>query len=508
MVIAKLKRVRNSFLDVSRLPSEILGDIFSRNAGFRGGFGGLGKKSHNFLLVCHRWFEIASHAPEVWSFWGNTFQDWKKFYLRYPTGPVDLVLNGDTLEADDFYDVHEIQDALRDRAKRDKLRRIHLRSGRAALLGAILSFLTSHRETRFSSVETILIINEGSHPTQLDVSDFFARHRFPKLRYLELIGCQTLSWEVTMGQTSALSTLYICYPDVSQLPTTSSQPFSMIACNPLLRELRLSRFALPREAKESSLRAVLPHLDMLELTGSPRHVFWLLQRLDHPKNMNYLKLDLESCKPDDVPGNIGPYLCDYLQHHQRSRSGLAIVILSSRDSVTIFIGNVSGMDSSRQTRVETLVELSFRPRSVSQTIGEVTLSLVARSLEEKIWYLGVHGGLVNVTEISTRLPHIRVLHFNRGDLHRIFSNPAHGMDMVMFPALRRITLDSITVADGDSWSSLTTFLHRHTSSGNRLDLLETIGIHPTRPEVEEDIKRAVREYKKIRPPWRTPMDGS
>ena len=415
------------------------------------------------------------------------------------------MLDGDTLTVRDFYEVHGIQDALRDRAEGDKIRRIHLKSSCAALLEAILSSLTSYREVQFSSVKSILIIN-GSHtalhPSQFDVSDFFAHHHFPKLRYLELTGCQILSWKVMMGQTSALTTLSISYPNVSQLPT-ASQLLSLIACNPFLQELRLSRFVLPREAEESSLRAVLPHLDKLELFGSPRHVFGLLQRLDHPKNMSYLYLCLGPYEPHDFLGNIGPYIRDYLQHHQRSRSGLGIVFDSTSWGAQISIGNVSGMDSPEQTEMKTLVRLIFEPTFRSPTIGEVTLGLVACSLEEKIWYLRVHGGQTNVTEISTRLPHIRVLHFNRGDLHRIFSNPAPGMDMVMFPALRRITLDSITVADGDSWSSLTTFLHRHMSSGNRLDLLETIGTHPTRPEVEEDIKRAVREYQKIRPLWRT-----
>ncbi|KAF9782955.1 hypothetical protein BJ322DRAFT_1073586 [Thelephora terrestris] len=94
MAIIRLKRVRNSLLNVSRLPPEILGDIFCRNVTFKGLFGGLGKGSHNFLLVCHHWFEVASCTPDLWSFWGNNLRDWTKLHLRYPTSPVDLVLDG------------------------------------------------------------------------------------------------------------------------------------------------------------------------------------------------------------------------------------------------------------------------------------------------------------------------------------------------------------------------------------------------------------------------------
>ena len=51
--IVQLKRTRNSLLNVSKLPPEVLGDIFHRNVTFKGDFDGLDKRSHNFLFVCH-----------------------------------------------------------------------------------------------------------------------------------------------------------------------------------------------------------------------------------------------------------------------------------------------------------------------------------------------------------------------------------------------------------------------------------------------------------------------
>ena len=68
----QLKRTRNSLLNIStRVPPEILGSIFCWNVipdGDYPHFGGLRKGSYNFLLVCHHWFEVASHTPELWSF--------------------------------------------------------------------------------------------------------------------------------------------------------------------------------------------------------------------------------------------------------------------------------------------------------------------------------------------------------------------------------------------------------------------------------------------------------
>ena len=93
--IVKLKRVRNSLLNVSKLPPEVLGDVFRWNVTVNDTFGGLGERSHNFLLVCRHWFGVASCTPEVWSFWGSSLEDWKKQHLQYPSVPLDLVLNGE-----------------------------------------------------------------------------------------------------------------------------------------------------------------------------------------------------------------------------------------------------------------------------------------------------------------------------------------------------------------------------------------------------------------------------
>ena len=51
--IIQLKRDRNSLLNVSKLPPEVLGDIFHWNVTIKGDFDGLDEESHNFLLVCH-----------------------------------------------------------------------------------------------------------------------------------------------------------------------------------------------------------------------------------------------------------------------------------------------------------------------------------------------------------------------------------------------------------------------------------------------------------------------
>ena len=75
----RLKHVRNSLLNVSKPPPEVLGKIFHWNVTLKGDFGGLDEGSHNFPPpVCHHWFEVASRTPELWSFWSNNLKDWAR----------------------------------------------------------------------------------------------------------------------------------------------------------------------------------------------------------------------------------------------------------------------------------------------------------------------------------------------------------------------------------------------------------------------------------------------
>jgi hypothetical protein len=177
--IIQLERTRNSLLNIStRVPLEILGSVFRWNV-IPGGsppiFDGLRKGSYNFVLVCHHWFEVASNTPELWGFWGNTLKQWSQRYKRSGTTPVDLVLNGSNISFDG-----PLREALRDRAARDTIRSVHLRSEKTALLTSILSSLIPDGEdVRRSSVESINL-------RHVDVSDFFARCYFPKLWYLHL----------------------------------------------------------------------------------------------------------------------------------------------------------------------------------------------------------------------------------------------------------------------------------------------------------------------------------
>ncbi|KAF9653298.1 hypothetical protein BDM02DRAFT_1886066 [Thelephora ganbajun] len=245
--IIKLKRARNSLLNVFTLPPEVLDNIFCWNVTLSGDFDGLKKGSYNFLLVFHHWFEIASRTPELWTFWGNNLEDWEK---RHPRSrvcvPLDLVLDEAINMFGSFSESQRM--ALEDRAARDTIRRVHLQSDVDGLPASIISSLLSPSGgLRTNSLESLILYNDDQTP--LGVS-FLAHSRLPKLRHLELTRCTISSWDRLTSQTTLLTTLRLL-SNVSPTPTMP-QLLLILASNPHLQKLALNTHAIPNDTGDGS----------------------------------------------------------------------------------------------------------------------------------------------------------------------------------------------------------------------------------------------------------------
>ena len=492
--IAKLKRARNSLLNVSRLPPEVLGDIFRWNVILRGNFDGLEERSHNFLLVCHHWLEVASRAPELWSFWGNTPQDWARRYPRSGAGPLDLVLVvGGTRDCD--FDA-TLFDVLRDRASRDSIRRIHFHFHSTAdpkLLNDILSSLASKSEgIRSNSVQSIILRNWNWRGSALpvQVSDFFVRYFFPKLRHLDLTHCTISSWDHLKLRTCVLTNLILDPADPS--PTLSaSQLLSILTSNPSLREISLSGPAIPNDGDDSSFQVPLHHLKELHLNGNTQDVLRLLHRLDHPRIMDHLSLSLD-CTITDISQTIGPYLGDHIRRRGKSQGGLGLILFPG-DCPELYVGDMDENDhSAAEPQINWFLAVDILPdQAIPQ---DVTLDLIAHiPLDELVDFRSEREG-VYMGSVYARFPNLRTLRFDGTPLATIFPKLNPGGDEGIFLSLQRIFLHQLVVDDGD-WSPLTTFLSHRISTGIQLPTLEIFCCPRMDPEMVEVIRAAVQEFK-------------
>ena len=499
----KLKRARNSLLNIStRVSPEVLGNIFfwivarNRNHSLTSGthFGGLEKGSHNFLLVCHRWFEVASNIPELWSLWGNTLEDWNRRCHRSGDAPADLVLDGNASHPEGALNT-PLQNALRDRVTEDKVRQIHLRCDNLNLLAFIFSSLIPERDARPLSVESIILWTTKTIP---ELSNFFARSRLPNLRYLHIIGMlQTPLWDhLTLSQTTRLTTLSLRLAGSSHLPTTS-QLRSILNSNPNLRELELSDAALPDETDESEAGVSLQHLKTIALAGKSRRVLGLLRWLELPAALDYFQLSLDHpTVEEDVSQTVGQYMRGHLQRDIRFQGRLAVA--SFRGYVDICVGQAGNQPEHPPwpERPSTRFTVSIIAQPQDPLTKQLTLDLVALVPRERVVSFKTEYALGVPEELFVTMPNIETLCLHDAVLADGFLQPTPDgphANTKLFPSLRSLLFWHVN-ADNTGWDPLTTYLAHQTSGGQTIsiELMGYCSYLP--PRVAKQIRGQVEKF--------------
>ena len=491
--------MQNSLLNISRLPPEILGYIFWLTSFPER----LEKKPLNFLRVCNYWYEVALRTPELWGFWGDTLQDWTRCHLRHPETPLDLVLDEETPKKTPI-DV-SVQNALRYRASRDTIRLVHLRSENRRLLSFILWMLVADRkELRDSSVESFILCNESGQA--VDVSNFFANTHFPKLRHLDLTHCIISSWDDFTLKTNLLTTLVLRLCHLSSVPTTP-QLLSLLAPNPSLQKIVLVGYSLPEDQNKDHPRVSLPQLKEIELAGGCEDVFMFLRKLVCPDVLDHLEISLYECTVEDVSETIGPYLRDYFRRRGKSQSGLAIYT-SFAENILFHVGDGGAFHSPTLVPESIVPFLSISmycvfPQDPPQGI---LLGLVAHTPNEEIIHLQIRGkdprtrgNLTTMANIYALLPNLRVLYCKSMSLYTVFPIPGEDEeDTLPSQSLRYVFLEQVFTGGGN-WTPLTTFLSSpfRTPSAKRLDLLHIVSSVRLRPEVEDNIKSSVQQFRLV-----------
>ncbi|KAF9646486.1 hypothetical protein BDM02DRAFT_3118509 [Thelephora ganbajun] len=408
------------------------------------------------LTTSFRFAIIGSRSPltlEVWSYWGNTLGVWLQRYKRSGTTPVDLAMNGyDICDSNNHFD-ESLQDALRDRAEYDAIRSLHL-LGDKLLLPFILSTLTPDGEDiRCSSIDSISL--QCIHDFIVDVSDFFACYRFPKLQCLHLSTKVRIScWEHLGLHTTALTTLSL--ETRNPRPPSTAQLLSILASNPHLENLTLLRYVIPDDNGDGSAIPVPLHrLKKLCLGGSFGPVFRLLNRLDHPEAMDDMTLFVDSCTAEDILGILGPYIQGHIQRDGRFQDGLGITAYSDPDFVSIEVSIINTIEG--RTRGVTLATFDA---TLSEDLSyhaqfQLCIDFVAHTPEENVVYFGGHLVMDAVRRIVPAMPKIKYLYLICMSLADGFLQPDPNGPLAnkkLLPSLRHLHLEGVILV-GDSYYS-------------------------------------------------------
>ena len=504
--ISRLQRTRNSLLKIACIPAEILGYIFSFNIDTGDGyyFAGMEKDSYNFLFVCHHWFQVALHTPELWTSWGNDLKDWKKRSLRSGTSVLDLALDERHYCEDGSLD-EDLRGALRDRAARDVVRKVHLRSRNTGLLAAIVSSLTPEDDSvRRSSIESIVL-------NDVDVSDLFARYHFPRLHHLHLWRCfETSFWDRLKSATTALTELSLGLTDIARPSTipTASQIFSILSSNPNIRSLTLHELAIENDCgHDSRLQVPLRHLEEIYLFGAFRNAFPILDRLELPDKIEEGGIVFHDCTLEEVSGTIIPWIRDYLGRDARFRDRLGIFATYSSRSITLHVSVVEVVECHCPNQLPqhgppygtfTAMLSQQIPLDVGKQLYLDVLGLLPREC-----VVSFRTDLEMKEEIATMMPNLEFLHLVYpmaldGFLLPDQKGPNAGKKL--FPSLRRLYLEDVEAED-DEWGPLITYLtHQTFGSGQTLSLNVFGGEVYILPEVIKEMESLVKELVYIPDP--------
>ena len=310
--INKLRHVQNTHAPISRLPAELLSEIFrcvvtsavqnsNADSGVRRWTGNgdlcFGTGTFGFRQVCKHWNEVAIGSPQLWVWWvpGAT-EAWPLFYQRSGGAPISLFWRYSR-------DLARYPDVPKDAALPKRIRLLDFR-GENQHFEHLLSAFDSIPPPNASSIRLKITPYHAKNPEDHLVR-FFSLS-FPKLSSLDIANfLPAPSSPVFM--TSNLTSLKLSFP-FSDKPHYTLATFSKtLQRHPNLQELDLEDGAMPRvEPSGAPVACVLSQLTVLKLCGTEGCVSELINLIGMSPPLLNVVLRFHYPRRQTVPSLVGP----------------------------------------------------------------------------------------------------------------------------------------------------------------------------------------------------------
>ena len=330
----RLRYVQNSHVAISRLPAELLSDVFLYvvETGLERDDTNFAVGTFAFLRVCKRWNEIAVGFPQLWVRWiPGVLKAWHLFKSRSKDAPLFLTWRHYLPEPE------PAQNILTDTETPRRIRQLDF-NGTREQLKHILGALDSRSTSTTSSIQLHYVHYEkndnGEHLTR-----FFSLP-FPKLSNLNI---DTFLPDPTSSvlTTSNLTSLKLDPPYNDNRRYTQSQLLEVLQHHPNLKQLNLRAGGLPSVENSGELvPIILPCLVDLRLYGMVGTINGFIDLVSMSSPLHNLIIGFQY---DDIPSvaayadTVKKFLtayygCKGLAHPRRATY---LIVNSSEDQLTI-----------------------------------------------------------------------------------------------------------------------------------------------------------------------------
>ena len=263
----RLRYAQNARVPVSRLPSELLSDVFLYivESGLQDDNTRFAAGTFSSLQVCRRWNEVAVGFPQLWGWWvAGAVKAWPLFSSRSKGSPISLTW---------LPQLHDsARDIVMDPAIPRRIRQLHF-TGTSKQLEHFLGAFDSSLPSNAWSIR-LRILSQGDPEPQERLTRFISSY-FPKLSQLVLGNFPPHIFPIFT--TSSLTSLKLFLPYGDDYYTLV-QFSHILQQHPTLRELSLSHNAIPLPGPPgtSPTSFSLPQLSDLELYGTDMAILGFL----------------------------------------------------------------------------------------------------------------------------------------------------------------------------------------------------------------------------------------